>query len=478
MSENRTFFARRTGLAALALVVALALPGWAPGQSMVVVPESDAQVRLSFAPVVKQAAPAVVNIYTRRVVSNRTFGLFDDPFFQRFFGEGFNFGIPTERVQNSLGSGVVVRPDGLVVTNHHVVVGSDEITVVFADGREFAANPVLLDERTDIAVLRIDSGGRSLPYLEFGDSDELEVGDLVLAIGNPFGVGQTVTSGIISALARTQVGVSDYRFFIQTDAAINPGNSGGALVGLDGRLIGINTAIFSRQGGGSIGIGFAIPANMVATLVAAAESGGNVVRPWIGIAGQAITAELAEGFGLERPGGVLVNALYPDGPAAQAGIRRGDIVLAVNERDVFDPQGLRFRLATLSVGEEAVLLINRSGVELRLPVALIAAPEKPEAERTLVRGHSPLTGATVANLSPALAEELAMEAAWAGVAVIHVDPESTARRMRFRAGDIILEVNGVAIDRVATLLQALDDANGRWQFTIKRGEQVQTFTIG
>jgi serine protease Do len=476
--NDRNIISQPRGLvAAVALAFVMSIPGLAAAQSSTV-PENPEQIRLSFAPVVKAAAPAVVNIYTRRVVTNRAIGLFDDPFFQRFFGEDFNFGIPTERVQNSLGSGVVVSADGFVVTNNHVVAGSDEITVVFADGREYEAIPVLLDERTDVAVLRIDSRANVLPYLEFGDSDELEVGDLVLAIGNPFGVGQTVTSGIVSALARTQVGVSDYRFFIQTDAAINPGNSGGALVALDGKLVGINTAIFSRQGGGSIGIGFAIPANMVATLVTAAESGGDVVRPWIGVAGQAVTAELAEGFGLDRPGGVLVNALYPGGPAELAGVQRGDIILAVNERQVFDPQGLRYRLATLSVGDETVLLINRRGVDLRLPVSLITAPERPPAERTVVRGRSPMTGATVANLSPALAEELAMESAWAGVAVINIDPQSTARRMQFRAGDIILEINGIAIDRVATLLDALESADGRWQFTIKRGERVQTFTIG
>ena len=476
MIDNRHTKTQRTRLVALLFAVVMAVPGVSLAQTAVV-PESDEQIRLTFAPIVREAAPAVVNIYTRRVVENRGFALFDDPFFQRFFGEDFNFGLPSERVQNSLGSGVVVREDGLLVTNYHVVAGSNEITVVFADGLEYAAEPVLMDERTDIAVLKIDARGRSLPYLQFGDSDDLEVGDLVLAIGNPFGVGQTVTSGIVSALARTQVGVSDYRFFIQTDAAVNPGNSGGALVAMDGKLVGINTAIFSRQGGGSIGISFAIPANMVATLVAAAEGGGAVVRPWIGVAGQPLTAELAEGFGLEKPGGVLVNALYPGGPAEQAGIQRKDIILAVNDREVFDPQGLRYRLATLSVGESAVLLVNRNGAELRIPVALIAAPEQPASERTLVRGRSPLTGATIANLSPALAEELAMDAAWAGVAVINIDPDSTARRMQFRPGDIILEVNGTAIANVATLISALDAAN-RWQFTIKRGDKVQTFTIG
>ena len=461
-------------LAALLLACAIA----APAEAQTVVPDSQEQITLSFAPIVRQAAPAVVNIYTRRVVQNRNFGLFDDPFFRRFFGEDFNFGIPSERVQNSLGSGVIVRADGLVITNHHVVAGSDEITVVLSDGREYEAEAALLDERTDIAVLRIDTRGQPLPHLVLGDSDDLEVGDLVLAIGNPFGVGQTVTSGIVSALARTQVGVSDYRFFIQTDAAINPGNSGGALVALDGKLVGVNTAIFSRQGGGSIGIGFAIPANMVATLISAAETGSSVIRPWIGAGGQTVTAELAEGFGLDRPGGVLVNSLHPDGPAEAAGLAMGDIILAVNGREVIDPQGMRFRLATLAVGSQAELLVNRKGVELRLMVDLVAAPEVPAAERTLVQDRSPMAGATVANLSPALAEELAMDSAWTGVAIVGVDPQSTARRMRFRAGDIILEVNGTAIDRVATLIDALEADSSRWQFTIKRGDRVQTFTIG
>jgi serine protease Do len=465
---------RSGGLAALLLACALA----APAGAQALVPDSQEQITLSFAPIVRQAAPAVVNIYTRRVVQNRNFGLFDDPFFRRFFGEDFNFGIPSERVQNSLGSGVIVRADGLVITNHHVVAGSEEITVVLSDGREYEAEAALLDERTDIAVLRIDTRGQPLPHLVLGDSDDLEVGDLVLAIGNPFGVGQTVTSGIVSALARTQVGVSDYRFFIQTDAAINPGNSGGALVALDGTLVGINTAIFSRQGGGSIGIGFAIPANMVATLISAAETGSTVIRPWIGAGGQTVTAELAEGFGLDRPGGVLVNSMHPGGPAEAAGLAVGDIILAVNGREVIDPQGMRFRLATLAVGSQAELLVNRKGEELRLLVDLIAAPEEPAAERTLVQVRSPMAGATVANLSPALAEELAMDSAWTGVAIVAVDPQSTARRMRFRTGDIILEVNGVAIDRVVTLIDTLEAGGSRWQFTIKRGDRVQTFTIG
>ncbi|MGH6821603.1 MAG: trypsin-like peptidase domain-containing protein, partial [Methylocella sp.] len=244
-----------TGL--LAVLLALS-PAAVPAKT--VVPDSAAVIKLSFAPVVKTAAPAVVNVYAKRVVAQRDTGLLADPFFRRFFGNDGSFGGKRERVQNSLGSGVIVDPAGLIVTNNHVIAGGTNIRVVLADKREFAAKVLLTDERTDLAVLKIDASNEALPALPLGDSDSLEVGDLVLAIGNPFGVGQTVTNGIVSALARTQVGISDYQFFIQTDAAINPGNSGGALVNMAGELVGINTAIFSRSGG-SIGIGFAIPVN-------------------------------------------------------------------------------------------------------------------------------------------------------------------------------------------------------------------------
>ncbi|MGH6947065.1 MAG: trypsin-like peptidase domain-containing protein, partial [Kiloniellales bacterium] len=280
------------------------------------VPVSREQIQLSFAPVVKQVAPAVVNIFSRKVVEERRISpLFDDPLFKRFFGEDFGlFGMPRERIQNSLGSGVIVTADGLVVTNHHVIGDADEITVVLSDRREFPAERVLDDERSDLAVLRIDPKGEPLPTVALRDSDEVEVGDLVLAIGNPFGVGQTVTSGIVSGLARTGVGISDYSFFIQTDAAINPGNSGGALVTLDGKLLGINTAIYSRTGG-SIGIGFAIPANMVRTVITSALSGGEIQRAWIGLVGEELTNELAARFGLDRPQGVVVNRVFVGGPA-------------------------------------------------------------------------------------------------------------------------------------------------------------------
>ncbi|WP_342241987.1 trypsin-like peptidase domain-containing protein, partial [Inquilinus sp. OTU3971] len=293
--------------AGAAAAVLLLLAG--PAVAEPVVPTSRAEIDLSFAPLVRSAAPAVVNIYARHMVVERANPLFDDPFFQRFFGDDMPGGRPRQRVENSLGSGVVVGSGGLVVTNHHVIKDADQITVVLSDRTEYEAELVLSDERTDLAFLKLkDLAGRSLPALPLGDSDALEVGDLVLAIGNPFGVGQTVTMGIVSAIARTAVGISDYDFFIQTDAAVNPGNSGGALIDMKGRLVGINTAIYSRTGG-SLGIGFAIPANMLRSMMRAAETGQKVVRPWLGADGQAVDRSLAEAYGLDRPAGVLVNGV-------------------------------------------------------------------------------------------------------------------------------------------------------------------------
>ncbi len=440
-----------------------------------VVPQSRTEIELSFAPVVKQAAPAVVNIYTRRVVETRTSPFFNDPFFQRFFGDNF-FGKPAQRIQNSLGSGVIVEPDGLIVTNYHVIKDSDEITVALSDRREFEARIVAGDERTDLALLRIDAKGEALPTLALRDSDELEVGDLVLAIGNPFGVGQTVTMGIVSALARTRVGINDLGYFIQTDASINPGNSGGALITVDGRLVGINSAIYSRAGG-SVGIGFAIPANMVHTVIAAEQNGGKLVRPWIGATGQPVTQDLAEGLGLARPGGVIVNGIYPNGPAANAGLDVGDVILAVNGREIEDPEALRFRLATLPVGGTAEVTVLRDGRKQQLSVPLVAAPETPPRDDTEIGGRNPLTGASVANLSPALAEELAINNAWQGVIILGMARSSVAARSGLRPGDIMLKVNGADIGDVRDLVAKLDAATARWELTFRRDGRVRTIVV-
>src|SRR5476649_280432 len=289
-------------------------------------PASPAEPRLSYAPIVQRVQPAVVNVFATKVVQNRN-PLLEDPIFRRFFGVP---GDQPEQMQRSLGSGVMVDPSGLVVTNVHVIEGADQVKVSLSDKREFEAEIVLKDSRTDLAILRLKDSHEKFPTLDFANSDELLVGDVVLAIGNPFGVGQTVTHGIISALARTQVGITDYQFFIQTDAAINPGNSGGALVDLTGRLVGINTAIFSRSGG-SQGVGFAIPANMVQVVVASAKTGGTAVkRPWLGAKLQPLTHDIAESLGLKRPAGALVASVFPDSPAARAGIKSGDVIVSVD----------------------------------------------------------------------------------------------------------------------------------------------------
>ncbi len=334
-----------------------------------VVPQTHAQLTLSFAPVVEHVAPAVVNVYASRTVlqRQRVSPFFNDPFFRRFFGGpgGLVPDRPRERVESSLGSGVIISADGVIMTNFHVIKDADAVRVALADRREFDAEIVLKDERTDLAVLKVMDEGHEFPFVDFADSDELKVGDIVLAIGNPFGVGQTVTQGIVSALARTRVGVTDYQFFIQTDAAINPGNSGGALVDVQGRLVGINTAIFSRSGG-SNGIGFAIPANMVQFVSAAAKGDGIVRRPWLGANVQLVTAEIAEAIGLDRPRGVLVAGLFRNGPADAAGLEVGDLITKVGGAEVSDPDSFGYRFATKPIGSSTDLQVLRNGEEVQI----------------------------------------------------------------------------------------------------------------
>ena len=384
------------------------LAAMAPAAAQRAVPDSAAAVKLSYAPVVKKAAPAVVNVYVRHRVEQMVSPFFDDPFFGRLFGE--RFGIPRERIQNSLGSGVMVGTDGVVVTNNHVIQGSGEaeITVALADGREFPAKLILKDEHSDLAVLRLDAEGVTFPSIEFSDSDSLEVGDLVLAIGDPFGVGQTVTSGIVSALARTQVGISDYQFFIQTDAAINPGNSGGALVDMNGRLAGINTAIFSKSGG-SHGIGFAIPSNLVRLVVQSALKGGKVQRPWLGASLQTLTPDIADSLGLDAPSGALIAKVHAKGPAARAGLLAGDVVVSVDGKKVQDPQGLQYRFITKGVGGSTELGVVRKGQPVKTTITLIAPIEDPPRDVRDLPGRHPLAGCKVANLSPAVAQEVGMD---------------------------------------------------------------------
>lgn len=464
--------------AALGVLLAATTPGWgAAAQTGRVAPTSHEQMQLSFAPVVRQAAPAVVNVFTKKVVRQQGAALFNDPFFRQFFGDRLPFGLPQERVQNSLGSGVIVRGDGTIVTNHHVIKDADEIRVVLADRREFDAQVVRKDERTDLAVLKIDTGREVLPHLPLRDSDDLEVGDLVLAIGNPFGVGQTVTSGIVSALARTNAGITDYRFFIQTDAAINPGNSGGALITLDGKLAGVNTAIFSRSGG-SIGIGFAIPANMVRTVIEAQPGqNGTVVRPWLGAGGQAVSADIAASIGLRRPVGVLVNEIYPGGPAEKAGLRIGDVISHIDGKEVDDGEALRFRVATGRLGGTARLTVLRRGEELSLSVALQAPPETPARDTTTLTGNHPMVGAVVANLSPALAEEIGFDGPARGVVVTEIKG-GPASRLGLKPGDVVAKINDQDVTSVKSLTGLLSRSGNAWRITIRRDGKLVSVTVG
>jgi Do/DeqQ family serine protease len=438
-------------------------------------PESRAELTFSFAPIVKQARPAVVNVYASRADKRPRNALFDDPIFRQFFGDGGRRpGGPTAK---SLGSGVLVDPSGLVVTNFHVIEGMTDVRIVLADKREFDADIVLRDQRTDLAVLRAKDGA-NFPVMELGDSDTLEVGDIVLAIGNPFGVGQTVTQGIVSALARTQVGISDYGFFVQTDASINPGNSGGALVDMNGKLVGVNSAIFS-QSGGSVGIGFAIPVNMVKIIVAAAKGGGTQVRrPWLGASLQNVSREIAETLGLERPMGALITDFSPQSPAAEAGLKRGDVITAVAGQAVEDPEGLGYRLATKPLGGSAALTYLRNGKSQTATVKLIPAPETPPRDPVKVKGSSPFAGATVVNLSPAVTEEFSIRGSSEGVVVTEIEDGSAAASVNFQKGDVIVSVNETKIGSTRDLARVANTNSYYWKMTIARGNEVFTTVIG
>jgi len=441
----------------VAISAALTMPGLALAQPL---PNSRSDIQFSYAPLVKKVSPAVVNIYTATTQRVQRRLLFPFP------------GMPQEgsRVQNALGSGVLVKDNGLIITNYHVVRGADEIRVVLSDRREFDAKVITQDERYDLALLRIDGEGEKFPFLELRDSDSIEVGDVVLAIGNPFGLNQTVTSGIVSALARSTGGVNDSSFFIQTDAAINPGNSGGALVSLDGRLIGINTAIYS-QTGGSVGIGFATPSNIVARLVDTGTSGGRIVRPWLGISMQRVTPDLASGLGLARPTGLVVKDVFANGPGEKAGIKRNDVIIGLREQPIDDEAALRFRLATLSVGATVPIKVVRGGKELTLQIPLAAPPEDPPRDKSVLEGRQPLSGATVVNLSPAVAEEMGLTEWRPGVAIAEIKGGSYAARF-MRPGDMVIAVNGKDVKTVADLKERI--ADGVSSLSISRDGMVST----
>ncbi len=452
----------RQALLALPLI-ALLSPLAAPAETRL--PESAAEISLSFAPVVRSAAPAVVNIYATRVVEQRVSPFAADPFFDQLFRD---FGRRQPRVQNSLGSGVIVSGDGIVVSNYHVVGQADAIRVVLNDRREYEAEVMLADEDSDLAVLKLEDA-RDLPHLGLRDSDGVEVGELVLAIGNPFGVGQTVSQGIVSGLARSGLSIDGGRgYFIQTDAAINPGNSGGALVDTAGRLVGINTAILT-QSGGSNGIGFAIPANLVRSFLAQAEAGeARFQRPWAGVNGQAVDAGMAEAMGLERPEGVVLTELDPESPFRAAGLRAGDVVVALEGLRTDSPQEVIFRLSSLGIGARASVTYLRDGETREAEIALVVAPDKPPRETVTLR-ETVLAGLTVERLNPAVRAELNLPLTLEGVVVRA--SEATAARTGLRPGDILLEINGRRIERPRDVERAAQERVRWWQIDVLRDDK-------
>ncbi|WP_146591771.1 trypsin-like peptidase domain-containing protein [Puniceibacterium confluentis] len=429
------------------------------------VPTSQAEISLTFAPLVKSAAPAVVNIYASRVVETRS-PFQDDPVFGNFFRD---FGAGRPRVQNSLGSGVILSDDGYVVSNYHVVGQATDIRVVLNDRREYSARVLLGDEESDLAILRLE-GAENMPHLTLRDSDTVEVGELVLAIGNPFGVGQTVTSGIVSGLARSGTATGNARgYFIQTDAPINPGNSGGALIDVQGRLIGVNTSILSRSGG-SNGIGFAIPSALIAQFVDQARGGKDrFERPWAGMSGQPVDADLSESLGLVQPGGVVVTELHPQSPFAAAGIEVGDVITAVDGQAVNTPAEMIYRMSVRGLGAKSEVTRARDGASATVSIAMLAAPESPPRESRVLGARDLLPGLRLANINPAVIVETGLPLAAKGVVVL--DPGPYGARVGLRFGDVLRAINGQEIATSGQVPAALRAAGARVVLEILRGGQ-------
>jgi serine protease Do len=396
------------------------------------------------------ATPSVVNISTMRVIKSRDeapFDLFDDPFFRRFFGDQFPHpNIPKEHKEQSLGSGVIVSEDGYIVTNNHVIEKGQEIKVLLSNKKDYNAKLIGADPKTDIAVIKID--GKGLTALPWGDSNKLKVGEIVFAIGNPFGLNQTVTMGMISAVGRANVGIADYEDFIQTDAAINPGNSGGALINARGELIGINTAILSRTGGYQ-GIGFAVPSTMARQVMDSLVKYKKVVRGWLGVSIQEVTSDLAEEFGVKDLKGALVSGVIKGSPAEKAAIKQGDVILQYNGKVVEDTGHLRNMVSQTPIGTKVHVKLLRQKKEVEVDVVIAELPKKmaeapsrnTEESEENQEESSALTGLVVRELTPDLAARLGIDENENGVVVVKVDTDSKLFEAGIRPGDIVLQIN-------------------------------------
>jgi serine protease Do len=417
-----------------------------------------------FSAVLKPALPAVVNIHTSKIVKprgNETLPFFNDPFFRQFFGDQFGNMRPQPQRENSLGSGVIITSDGTILTNNHVIDGASDIKVYLSDKRDFPAKLVGTDPQTDIAVLKIDAN--NLPTLPIGDSSTLRVGDIVLAIGDPFGIGETATMGIVSATGRAGLGIEGYENFIQTDAAINPGNSGGAMIDLHGNLVGVNTAILTGGGGGNEGIGFAIPVNMARDVMNQIVEHGKVVRGYLGLLPQDVSPEIAKQFGLSQPTGVLVGSVDPNTPASKAGLKRGDIILKINGNPVDSANDLRLQTAQTAPGTTLDLTIWRDNHDMDVKVTLVERP-KEEAQNTgegQNNGPGTMQGVQVQDVTPDMTQELGVPSGTRGVVITSIDPASAAAASDLQRGMIIQEINHKPVSDVQQYRQALQSADDR-----------------
>ena len=426
------------------------------------VPKSETEIKLSFVPLVKQAAPAVVNIYAKRIIEERRSPFSRDPFFQDFFR---NFGQLQPRVQNSLGSGVILSSDGYVVSNYHVVGGATDIRVVLNDGREISGNVILSDQESDLAVLKLNSD-EVLPYLELRKSDTVEVGELVLAIGNPFGVGQTVTNGIISGLARTGIASGSAKgYFLQTDAPINPGNSGGALIDISGALIGVNTSILSRSGG-SNGIGFAIPADLVGQfLIQAKEGRTSFIRPWAGMRGQPITFEMAASLGLPAMSGMIISELHELSPFSLAGIQVGDIITKVDGLDINSPEEMLYRMSVGGIGTTVDVSYFSQSIIKSLKIDLVEMPNV-KAEQVTLGPKFIFLDLHISELTPEFQSKFGLSFSSKGLVVL--DPGRIAGRLGLRSGDLLQEINGKSVETVDEAMSSIGSLKGTGSITIRR----------